>query len=68
MQNRGDKDVYTYHHARVEGDLLSLFTPANKPINLDKYVLHPKVDKNEYQKIMDDFAWATVPYSSYRRC
>jgi hypothetical protein len=68
MQNRGDKDVYTYHHARVEGDLLSLFTPANKPFNLDKYVLHPKVDKNEYQKIMDDFAWATVPYSSYRRC
>lgn len=67
-QNKRDKEVYMLHHALAEDCLVSLFTLGNMPFNLDKPVLHPTIDENEYRKALTGVEWTTTRYSAQRNC
>ncbi|GAB1310030.1 hypothetical protein MFIFM68171_00240 [Madurella fahalii] len=65
-QNGADKALYTYHNAQVEDCLVSLFTPASLPFNLDKPIIHESVNPRAYYQFVQAASRSYLPYTSIR--
>lgn len=65
-QNAADKALYTYHNAQVEDCLVSLFTPASVPFNLDKPVIHKSINPQAYHQFVEEASRRYLPYTSIK--
>ncbi|KAL2270845.1 hypothetical protein VTJ83DRAFT_216 [Remersonia thermophila] len=65
-QNKDDKNVYRYCHARVEDCVWSRTTPGYLPLNLDKPVPDPVLNKEAYKKEWEDWHFRNEMYNQCR--
>ncbi|KAL1839865.1 hypothetical protein VTJ49DRAFT_1051 [Mycothermus thermophilus] len=66
-QNKDDKNVYRYCHARVEDCIWSWTTPGHRPLNLDKPVPDPVINKEEYEKVWMNWQFGHELYNQCRK-